>query len=186
LSNVCVFFPSTLYFITPIVAIFYNYYKKTYTISFIMVFRHLLWPRKYWLYFKRSRIGTRKPTHLSDAVLNLKVQKVVLSRVCRPWHGSSGDDRRASGRWPIDGPATNGRLVREYVGQTGDYRLGGKRESVVAVLHGMHHLEDEFWLSEHLQVMHTLLQNFRHRLLPSGFVQLISQFFFENEYRYLL
>jgi len=139
------------------------------------------------IFIERSRrAGEHSRTHLSDAVLDLKVQKVVLPRVGRPWHGRSRDDGRTGGRWPVDGPAADGRLVREYVGQTGDHGFGGKRERVVAVLHRVHHLQYEFGLSEHFQVVHALLQYLRHRLLASGFVQLVGQFFFENEYRYLL
>jgi len=103
-----------------------------------------------------------------------------------PWHGRGSDDGRTGGRWPVDCPATDRRLIRKYIGQTGDHRLGGKRERVVAVLHGMHHLEYELGLPEHLQVVNAFFQDLRHRLLSPGLVQLICQFFLKNEYRHLL
>lgn len=103
----------------------------------------------------------------------------------RSRHGRGGE-RRAGGRRSAYSPAAHGRLVREYVGQTGDDGLGGERESLVTILHRVHHFEYELGLPEHLQIVDALLQYFRDRLLPPGLVQLIGQFLLENEYRHFL
>lgn len=108
-------------------------------------------------------------TRLSDAVFYFKIQKIILSSVGRSRHGRGGDGR-SGGRRTVHRTATDGRLICEYVGQTGDYWLGCERERLVAILDGMHHFEYELGLPEHLQVVYALLQNLRHRLFPPRFV----------------
>lgn len=108
-------------------------------------------------------------TYLSDTVFNFKVQKVILSRVGWPRHDRRGNGR--TGGWrTVDSPAADRRLVREYIGQTGDNGFCGERQRFVTILHGVHHLQYKFGLPEHLQVVYAFLQDFRNRLFSPGLV----------------